>query len=289
MADNAPQTLVVATREQMIAEAKGIVDAARARGLVLRLLGGLAARQYCRSLDFCERDHGDIDLIGHRRDAARIEGLFADLGYRENRHVQMATQGRQLQFVRKCEHGDEWSEYRPHDEDHADVFLDTFKLEHAIDLSDRLELDDYAITASDVLVIKLQMAQLEEKDERDVFTLLQDLPLLGDDGAPSGGAADGASPGRQGPAGHRVAIDVAYIAGLCAHDWGLFHDVQTNLAHLQTRLAAFGADAEVDARVQGALNVIERAIEAEPKPAAWRLRAKVGTRVPWRNTVEEQG
>ena len=81
----------------------------------------------------------------------------------------------------------------------------------------------------------------------------------------------------------------AYIAGLCAHDWGLFHDVQANLAHLQTRLAAFGADAEVEDRVRGALSIIERAIETEPKPAAWRLRAKVGTLMPWRNTVEEQG
>jgi hypothetical protein len=235
------------------------------------LLGGLAARLYCRSLDFCERDHGDIDLIGHRHDAGRIEDLFMELGYQENRHVQMATEGRQLQFVRKCRHGDEWSEHRPHDEDHADVFLDTFKLEHAIDLSDRLELDDYAITASDVLLIKLQMARLEEKDERDVFALLQDLPLL------AGG----------GP-GDRAAIDVAYLARLCAHDWGLYHDVQLNVTLLRSRLAAFGAHPEIEDRVQDALSVIESAIEAEPKPASWRMRARIGTRMPWRNTVEEQ-
>jgi hypothetical protein len=275
MPDIAPQILVVATREEMIAEAKGIVDAARARGIVLRLLGGLAARHYCQSLDFCERDHGDIDLIGHRRDAGRIESLFTELGYQENRHVQMATEGRQLQFVRKCRHGDEWSEYRPHDEDHADVFLDTFKLEHAVDLSDRLELDDYAITASDVLLIKLQMAQLEEKDERDIYALLQDLPLLG----------AGESPG--GPGDHGV-IDVAYIARLCSRDWGLFHDVRLSLAHLKSRLAAFGADADVEDRVRNALSVIDSAIETEPKAASWRLRARVGTRLPWRNTVEEQ-
>ncbi len=279
MADIAPQTLVVATREDMIAEAKDIVDAARTRDIGLRLLGGLAARLYCRSLDFCERDHGDIDFIGHRRDAGRIEDLFTELGWRENRHVQMATEGRQLQFVRKCRHGAEWSDRRPHDEDHADVFLDTFKLEHAIDLSHRLELDDYAITASDVLVIKLQMARLEEKDERDIFALLQDLPLLG------GSAPASSSPGQGEPTG---AIDVAYLARLCAHDWGLFHDVRVNLAHLRSRLAAFGVDTEVESRVRQALTVIERAIETEPKPASWRLRARIGTRMPWRNTVEEQ-
>jgi hypothetical protein len=247
------------------------------------MLGGLAARLYCQSLDFCERDHGDIDLIGHRHDAGRIEDLFRGLGYQENRHVQMATEGRQLQFVRKCLHGDEWSHYRPHDEDHADVFLDTFKLEHAIDLSDRLELEDYAITASDVLLIKLQMARLEEKDERDIFALLQDLPLLGGAGAPSP-----SPPGQGESARDRAAIDVAYIARLCAHDWGLFHDVQLNVTLLRSRLAASGADSEIEDRVHDALSVIESAIETEPKAAAWRLRARIGTRMPWRNTVEEQ-
>jgi hypothetical protein len=265
MAEVAPQTLVVATREDMIAEARSIVDAARERGLVLRLLGGLAARFYCRSLDFCEREHGDIDLIGHRRDAGRIAELFAGLGYEENTHVRLATGGGQLQFTTKCRHGDGWSRYRPHDEDHADVFLDTFKMDHAIDLSDRIELDDYAITPSDVLLIKLQMARMEEKDERDVFTLLQDLPL------------------QQG------AIDVDYIAGLCARDWGLFHDVGFNLARLKARLSATGVDPKVEPRVREGIAALERAIEAEPKSRPWRLRAKIGTRLPWRNLVEEQG
>ena len=82
---------------------------------------------------------------------------------------------------------------------------------------------------------------------------------------------------------------MAYIARLCAQDWGLFHDVQVSLTRLRSRLAAFGADAEVEGRVRDALTVIESAIEKEPKPASWRLRARIGTRMPWRNTVEEQG
>lgn len=281
MAEAAPQSLIVATREDMLAEAKGIVDAARAQGIVLRMLGGLAARLYCRSLDFCERDHGDIDLIGHRRDARRIEDLMTDLGYGEDLRVSLATEGRQLQFVRKCRHGDEWREYRPHDEDHTDVFLDTFLMDHALDLRDRLELDDYAITPSDQLLIKLQMAHLEEKDERDAFTLLQDLEFAGTPGAAGRDLAAGAPE-------ERGVIDAAYLARLCAHDWGLFHDVQANLARLQEDLATFAVDPGVESRVRYALTELGRALEAEPKPASWRLRAKIGTRVPWRNLVEEQ-
>jgi hypothetical protein len=260
--------LVLATREEMIAETKGVIDAARKRGITLRLVGGLAVRFHCKSLDFCERDHGDIDLVGHRRDANRIASLFADLGFAENMHVRMATDGRQLQFARECRHGDGWARCGLRQDDHVDIFLDTFKMEHALDLTDRLGLDDYTITVSDALLTKLQMAGLEEKDERDIFTLLHDLEL---------GTADNPS-----------AIDVPYIARLCAHDWGLFHDVQSNLALLRHRLDAYDLHPGEQEQVRVKLSRLEEAIQAEPKSRAWRLRAKIGTRRPWHETVEEQ-
>ena len=102
MEAQAPLELVLSTREDMIAEAKRVIDAARERGIVLRLLGGLAVRFHCQTLDFCERDHGDIDMVGHRRDAERIGSLFAELGFEETVHVRMATMGRQLQFAFDC-------------------------------------------------------------------------------------------------------------------------------------------------------------------------------------------
>jgi hypothetical protein len=263
-----PLALILATREDMISESRRIIDSARERGLVLRLVGGLAVRFHCGSLDFCERDHGDIDLVGHRRDANKIARLFADLGFEEIVHVRIATDGRQLQFARECRHKDKWADYRQHEDDHIDVFLDTFKMDHAVDLADRLTLDDYTITVSDVLLTKLQMANLNEKDERDIFTLLQDLTL--------GTAAD---PG---------AIDVPYLARLCAHDWGLFYDVKLNLARLRGRLDTYALAPGESARVREGLTRLEEAIETEPKSRSWRLRAKIGTRRPWHETVEEQ-
>jgi hypothetical protein len=264
----APLELILATREDMIGEAKRIIDAARTQGIVLRLLGGLAVRFHCASLDFCERDHGDIDLVGHRRDANRIATLFADLGFEEIVHARVATGGRQLQFARESRHKDEWARYGQHDDDHIDVFLDTFKMDHAIDLTDRLELEDYTITVSDVLLTKLQMANLNEKDERDIFTLLQDLEL--------------------GTANDPGAIDVPYIAQLCARDWGLFHDVELNLAHLRERIGTYALDPGERDRVSTNLSRLEEAIEAQPKSHAWRMRARIGTHRPWHDTVEEQ-
>jgi hypothetical protein len=263
-----PLELVLATREDMIAEAKRIIDAASERGVVLRLLGGLAVRFHCETLDFCERDHGDIDLVGLRRDAKRIASLFADLGFEEVVHVRMATGGRQLQFSRENLRKDEWARYSRHDDDHIDVFLDTFKMDHAIDLTNRLDLDDYTVTVSDVLITKLQMANLNEKDERDIFTLLKDLEL---------GTADDPK-----------AIDVPYIARLCARDWGLFHDVELNLAHLRERLDAYTLKPAERDLMRTQLSRLEEAIRAQPKSRTWRFRAMIGTRRPWHNTVEEQ-
>ena len=265
----APTELARATREDLLLEAKRIIDAGRSQGITLRLVGGLAVRLHCKSHEFCERDHGDIDLVGHRRDANRIADLLATLGFAENVHIRLATDGRQLQFARECRHKKEWAPYCEQDDDHVDVFLDTFRMEHALDLTGRLELDDYTITVSDALLTKLQMTTLTEKDERDILTLLQDLEL---------GAAE--TPGT---------IEVPYIARLCAHDWGLFHDVTANLSLLGRRLGAYPLDPGVREGLLGKLSRLEEAIEAEPKSRAWRLRAKVGTHRPWHDTVEEQG
>jgi hypothetical protein len=268
MEASAPTALVVATREDMILQAKRVIDAARERGVTLRLVGGLAVRFHCKSLEFCERDHGDIDLVGHRRDANRIASLFSTLGFGENMHVRLATEGRQLQFARECRHDGEWARCSGPSDDHIDVFLDTFKMEHALDLAGRLDLDGYTITVSDVLLTKLQMTALTEKDERDILTLLRDLEL---------GAAD--APGT---------IDVPYVARVCARDWGLFHDVEANLALLRRHLDAYALEPAVSQSVQSKLARLEAALEAEPKSRTWRLRAKIGTRRPWHDTVEEQ-
>ena len=269
MEPGVPTDPILAARADRIAEAKGIIDAARSRGLVLRLIGGLAVRFHCDSLDFCERKNGDIDLVGHRDDANRLASLFADLGFEEIVHVRQATGGRQLQFALEGRQRVEQARRETPAYDHVDVFLDTFKMDHAIDLTERLHFGDYTVTVSDILLTKLQMAHLNEKDERDIFTLLQDLEL--------GTAED---PGT---------IDVAYIARLCASDWGLFHDVELNLGLLRERLDAYPLPPGGGARARANLTRLQEAIEAHPKSWIWRLRAKIGERHSWRNQVEEQG
>lgn len=257
----------VAVRDDMVEEARRIVDAARERGLVLRLYGGLGVRASCQVIAFCARDYSDIDLIGLRAQRAEIRRFFRDLGYDENLHFSQTTGGHQLQFVRPCAHDGEESPLHP--DDHVDVFLDTFKMDHQLGLKDRLTLDDYTIPVSDQLLTKLQVFKQDEKDVRDVLTLLKDLEL-----------AEHEAPG---------VIGLAYIAAKCADDWGLHHDVERNLSRAETMLPRYQLTDEEEGRVREALARLRRALADAPKPLRWRLRAKIGERRPWHNQVEEQG
>jgi len=205
-------------------------------------------------------------MIGLKAQRVAVRELFADLGFIEDHHVAEATMQAQLQFVRPCVHGE--GDARIHPDDHVDVFLDAFRMDHQIDLKDRLTLDEYTISPTDQLLTKLQVFRQDEKDVRDALTLLKDVGLADDEG-----------PGR---------IGVTSIARRGATDWGLYHDVVANLARCLEQLPRYALTAEESARIRSAIARLRGALEAEPKPLRWRARARIGERLPWHDPVEEQ-
>ncbi len=267
MDDRQPAPALIETGRVMSAEARSIVDAARARGVVLRLLGGLAVREHCAGLAPCQRDHSDVDLVGLSSQLQPTVRVFGELGFRERPHVRLATSFGQAQFVRDCVHVD-LTGAPAHDGDHVDVFFDRFKLDHVIDLRSRLGLHPYAIPLTDVLATKLQMHRPEPRDVRDAVMLL----------AASQGSGTGSDQ-----------VEPEYLAGLCARDWGLFYDVTLNLQRCTEALDELGLDPAERGRAAGLLARLTAAVDATPKSFGWRLRAGVGTRRRWYDLVEEQG
>ena len=254
--------------EDMILEARRIVDAARERGIVLRLIGGMAVRTLCTDQAFCARPHADIDLVGLFRQVGETTALMQELGYRENAQVRLASDYRQRQFVRPCRHVHPETGRHIHDDDHVDVFLDALRMDHDVPLKDRLELDDFTVPRTDLLLTKLQIHRRTEKDVRDILALLKDSEVAYDD-----------RPG---------AVDASYIARLCADDWGMFHDVVTSIDVCERMMDDFElSDAD---RAQIVLNGsrLVGALDAAPKTLGWRLRARVGTRIRWHQIVEDQ-
>jgi hypothetical protein len=250
--------------EGMLTEAHLIIDTARAQGVALRLLGGLAVREHCRETAFCERSYRDIDLVGLGSAAKAATAVLGGLGWDENRQVAMATMGRKRQFFRDCRHVA--ARGRAHD-DRIDLYLDAFRLHHSIDLRRRLDFEPYTVSTSDVLLVKLQRTEVNDDDLRDILTVVKDVAELGDDDAPH-------------------ALNLRYIARLYAADWGLHHDVTRNIARCRRILDALAADRDM-ARVARRLDALEAALSAEPKGRRWRLRASLGERLAWHEPVDD--
>jgi hypothetical protein len=255
-------------RRAMLSEGRRLIDAARSEGLTLRLLGGLAVREHCDSVELCERDYSDLDMVARARQARGLVALFARFGYAENFEVSAATANAELQFVRPCEHRGGPGTEPAHADDHIDVFLDTFRMDHVIDLSRRLQIEPYTVSLSDLLLTKLQIFRLEEKDLRDIVTLLADAEVGTDD-----------APGL---------INGGYVGKLCADDWGLFYDVATNLSRVDERAATFGLSQAQVAHVRHGVARLIAALDGAPKSMRWRLRARVGTRKMWHAPLDGQ-
>ena len=239
-------------------EADRILEALSEAGLTLRLVGSMAILRRCpnyASLAASERIYRDLDFAGRKKEARNVHELLRRLGYVEDREVFVVSEGARAIFASK-DNGV-----------HVDVFYEKLDFCHAIPLEDRLQIDALTLPLAELLLGKLQIVKIGEKDLVDMMALLLEHRL---------GDAD------------ENAINVARIAKLCAEDWGLWRTTTMNLDKLE-RFAASHAKLGDDLKAQLAASVasLRQRLDSEPKPLAWRMRAKVGERVKWYNDVEE--
>lgn len=246
--------------DRMLQRAIAIVEAAAARGLVVRVLGGcgilLRVGELHEWLMARGRRAGDVDFVCRRSDRLALPDLMASLGYTEDARLN-ALHGRVRNVFLGQDGAAAWE---------ADFFFDQLPMCHVLDFSGRLDLDPVTLSPVDLLLAKLQIVELNEKDVLDVASLLATHPT--------------------GAAGDRV-IDVRRIVDLTRTDWGLFHTVEMNLHRTESRLGQLGLDDPWRGRAAEALGEIRLAINAAPKSRRWKLRERVGERVRWYNLVED--
>lgn len=242
------------------AEARRLAAAIVESGLELRLMGGLAVWLRCETARRppYARDYGDIDVVAAGRDRKAVGAFLEAAGYLPDRLFN-AIHGAQRLVYRSATGA--WS---------LDVIFDELNMSHRIDLRGRLDGPSATIELADLLMTKLQVWQINEKDLGDAACLLADHALASPRGADD--AAD--------------TIDLARIRSLVGSDWGLAHTTERNLARvaeLWARRPADGVRFDVGAQVATLLDEIVRA----PKTLAWRTRARIGERVRWYETPEE--
>lgn len=246
-------------REQFEREVERIVRAADGAGLTVRLLGSLAFQTHCPNFGYLQAEMGraytDIDFAGYGRQAADIRQMLAELGYVENREVFVVSEGGRAIFE------------NPSNKLHVDVFYEKLDFCHVIPWDGRLEVDSPTIPLAELMLEKMQIVRINEKDVIDTIMLLLEHDL--------------------GDVDHET-INLGRIAGLCGQDWGLWRTVTMNLEKVRRLAQAYTQLSEVNkATVAARLDGIARRIEAEPKGLAWRLRARVGDRVKWYKDVDD--
>ena len=247
----------MSSEPEIVTEGRRLVEEAAAHGIAVRLLGGVAiwlrASEGARAA--LGRSYPDLDLVARKKDSRPLRDLLERRGYQPERVFNATHGARRLLY-----HASDRSF-------HIDVFLDEFSMSHTLDLGSRLDVESPALPAADLLLTKLQVAEINRKDLSDAAMLLIDHDLANADGL--------------------GVLNAAYVAAVCAADWGLYTTLADNLARLRELLSELlpdtGAGAAVDARAEE----LERRLEAEPKSRGWKLRAKVGRRVRWYETPEE--
>ncbi|MFP5343872.1 MAG: hypothetical protein ACLGIJ_13280 [Candidatus Limnocylindria bacterium] len=259
MTDPRDQTAFVIDRATLEAEVRRIVDAAEAAGVTVRVLGSIGVALHSHDaaaiIPSFARTYADIDFAAYRRDARGLATVMGGLGYRDDREVYVGSEGGRSIFD------------DPARRIHVDVFYDRLEFCHVIPLAGRLEVDRPTIPVAELLLSKLQIVRINEKDVVDIILLLLDHPL-------GSGDAD--------------TIDLKRIAGLCADDWGLWRTLTQNLGKVVGLAATYPQlDDGQRERVRSAAAGLKAAIDGVGKSMAWRMRDRVGDRRQWWTDVDE--
>lgn len=233
-------------------EAARILEAAEADGFPLRLLGGLAIYFQCPSIQSdtrLQRSYKDFDFVTLGKWGAKTKALFTRLGYTPSQAFNALHGYQRLLF---------WD--TPH-ERQVDIFIDRMQMCHNLDFRARLQTDARTLSLADLLLTKLQIVEVNEKDLVDTMALFLDHEVLDSD----------------------KGVNASYIARLTATDWGLYKTLTINLAKART----FAAEKVFPAQIPTRIEVLLSAIEAQPKSLAWKTRAMLGERVRWYEQPEE--
>jgi hypothetical protein len=241
--------------------ARGAADA----GLGLKLLGGLAVRVLCPGFPPRLRAGQDMDFACLSKGRKNVASYLEQAGCQPDRRFNNLNGDRQMYFTAPSG--------RP-----VDVMVDRLTMCHTLDLRPAFGKLPLTIDAVDVLLSKLQIIELNEKDARDILHLLSGVPVAGSEAA-------------KGEAGGGVSIDSDRFGRILGADWGWWRTVTGNLSKLPALAAEHPElvppDPPVDALGQSRY-LLELA-ESAPKGVKWKLRANVGDRVRWYEQPEEVG
>jgi hypothetical protein len=241
-----------------IEEAVGICAAASEAGITVRLAGGLAIQYLTPGFPPRGGDSQDLDLATVSKVRRSLSEFLAGRGYVADKTFNALYGHKQLYF-QSTKTGRS-----------VDVLVDRLHMCHTVEFAARLGRMPLTLDLTDLLLSKLQIVELNEKDAQDVLYLCSAHPV-----------SDGDAPGT---------IGLDRIGQIVGNDWGWWRTATMNVDRIITLAASDGqrivpAGGQHDAVEQ--LRVLRQGMETAPKSLRWKARARVGDRVRWYEMPEE--
>lgn len=252
-----------------IEEALRIVDEGKKRNITIRVMGALAVRIHSLELaDFHRglkrlgapgREFTDIDLMTQNKSSNQMKPFFQSIGYIPDKSEYIVH----MWALRHIYH-------EPKKSLHVDVFFDKLEMSHTIDFRNVLGLDCPTIPLAELLLEKLQIVHINEKDIKDSITLLRAHSLADHD---------------------KETINVKRISDLLSDDWGFWYTVTMNLGKIRSYAAKYHEEnlmSQTDLEdVLLKTDQIAHEIESRPKSVKWKMRSRVGPKKKWYKDVED--
>ena len=245
-----------------IEEAEECVKAASAQDLHLRVMGGLAIFMHSREFQPLWEKLGrlgkkvftDIDFVSYGKDRAELIKFFKARNYYINQKMlYLYGKGRQIYYGEKIPM--------------VEIFFDKLEMNHIVNFKNRLNADYPTIPLTELLLQKLQMVKINEKDIKDVIILLRAHEIGADD---------------------KDQINREAVGSHLLSDWGFHYTATTNLKKIKDALRQYSALGDGDIKVvEDRLDDLLDYLENEPKSMKWKMRALVGTKMQWFNEVDE--
>jgi hypothetical protein len=250
---------MMAVAADPVLEARRILTAAGQAKVPLRVLGGIGVALVCPTIRRLAppRTYHDIDLAAPPGTPA-IGRLLTELGYEASRRFNTLNGSERLLF---------------HDPSgrRIDVFIGTLRMCHQLSLEEAFAIPSWTLPPADLVLSKLQIVELTERDAQDLLALFADFEL-----SPSGSAG----------------ISIERIDQVCGRDWGWWRTATETLRVIEARWQAERSDANDEtgrildlglARV-GQLRTV---LAASPRSIGWRVRSMIGPRVRWYDLPED--
>jgi hypothetical protein len=241
-----------------IEEAVRVCEGAADAGITVRLAGGLAIQYLTPEFPPRGGDSQDLDLATLSGDRRPLTQFLAGQGYVADKTFNALYGHKQLYF-QSAESGRS-----------LDVLVDRLHMCHTVEFAGRLRRMPLTLDLTDLLLSKLQIVELNEKDAQDVLYLCSAYPV-----------SDGDEPGT---------IGLDRIRSIVGNDWGWWRTATMNVDRI-TALASGAGQGLVPVGGQHhaieQLGVLRTAMESAPKSLRWKARARVGERVRWYEMPEE--